>query len=236
MQWSLAEYKLAVWQVDLGAAWSYDACSALLHADELLRAQRLRVPAKRLRFVLGRAAVKMILSLYLQCAPAQLEFSYNAYGKPYIAGISWGFNLSHSGDTMLVVLGLNPNLGVDLEMRRSADNIKLATKLCHPLEYTLFQNCPGPSQLTILYDLWSLKEAVIKAQGGVCNLVTCKSLCLIQDMLAQDHDANYNSCILADQSVWYFKMVALAGYSAAIASAKQFSYDRVWHLTPAGVY
>src|SRR5579859_663293 len=77
---------------------------ATLAVDELERADRFYFQRDRERFAAGRGILREILGHYLATPPKRLTFSYNEYGKPYLAGDHAGvlsFNLSHSGSTAL---------------------------------------------------------------------------------------------------------------------------------------
>lgn len=71
----------------------------------------------REHFLLGRAALRCLLGAWLQLAPADVPIECGPHGKPRCPG-GPEFNVSHSGD--LILLGLHPGrpVGVDLERAR----------------------------------------------------------------------------------------------------------------------
>ncbi|MFA5017997.1 MAG: hypothetical protein WC504_10660 [Methylobacter sp.] len=56
---------------------------------------------------------------YIDIAPENIRFAEKDFGKPYISAdgkeLDVKFNLSHSGDKMMVAVGLHDRIGVDIE-------------------------------------------------------------------------------------------------------------------------
>src|SRR5690348_10232023 len=86
-----------VWLVDLDRE-PADAVRALLSEDESARADRYHFARDTARYVVGRAALRQILALYLRASPRELIFRYGGNGKPALAQgeTALRFNLSHS--------------------------------------------------------------------------------------------------------------------------------------------
>ena len=94
-----------------------------LSPDERERAARLKVPDVAHRFRSGRALLRGLLGTYLALPPDSLRFRYNHHGKPALDGQNGPdglcFNLSHSGDLLVVALGRGREIGVDVEQVRA---------------------------------------------------------------------------------------------------------------------
>ena len=98
-------------------------------------------------------------------------FETNQNGKPYIlqgaqdAGLkAIHFNLSHSGDYAMCVIGDNP-AGCDVERVRKID-LKIADRFFAPSEIELIKTQPtSEAQINTFFRLWTLKESYIKAEG-----------------------------------------------------------------------
>src|SRR6266850_2859950 len=92
---------------------------ALLDGDERERAARFRFPEHHNRFTVARGALRTILGRYLEVEPATLQFSYGRYAKPALAeGFTTNtinFNLSHSGEFMLLAVTHGREVGIDIE-------------------------------------------------------------------------------------------------------------------------
>ena len=127
---------------------------ALLDDDELQRAARFRVEAARHRFVTARAMLRLILARSTGIAPEHLTFVFGEHGKPRLETGGPCFNLAHSGDTVVVAVAVD-QVGVDVEDLRALPNAeRLARRICTPQE------------LDALLQLWTAKEAVLKALGS----------------------------------------------------------------------
>ena len=98
-------------------------------------------------------------------------FETNQNGKPHIlhgdrdSGLPpLHFNLSHSGDYAMCVIGNNP-AGCDVERVRKID-LKIADRFFAPSEIELIKTQPtSEAQINTFFRLWTLKESYIKAEG-----------------------------------------------------------------------
>src|SRR3954467_8045772 len=88
---------------------------AVLSEDELLRAAAFKVEDGRRNFVATRGALRILLGRYLDEDPAAIRFTVAKNGKPgFVHPSSLQFNVSHSGDVALIVVG-HVDVGVDVE-------------------------------------------------------------------------------------------------------------------------
>lgn len=159
-----------IWQVGLQQEPSTIAqFHELLNAEERQRAARFHFPADQRRYTVGRGMLRVLLGHYLQIPPAQLAFTYNAYGKPQLAGAATAalhFNLSHSGEFALYAITPQRIVGVDIElMRTNLDYLALARHVFSPAEQAVLTALPVTEQLAAFYRGWTRKEAFIKARG-----------------------------------------------------------------------
>ena len=79
--------------------------------------ERFYFDADRRRAIIGRGLSRLLLGHYLGRPAHQIEFKYNAFGKPAPADANCPvqFNVSHSGDVILVATAIDRVLGVDVE-------------------------------------------------------------------------------------------------------------------------
>lgn len=158
-----APAELAVFRIKVSANEEFiPELSALLHADELARAQRYHQLADRQRFVVARAALRSILGRYLACAPTAIEFVVGANKKPVIRdspGLC--YNVSHSKDWVLIAVSTT-EVGVDVE---AVDPLfPFHEILPHSFSLPERQAVAGsPAGAQLFYQLWTRKEALVKA-------------------------------------------------------------------------
>ncbi len=145
---------------------------ALLSADERERAGRFRFGRDRDRFVSGRAALRRLLGDRLGVAPADIEIAYGAAGKPYVAGASVQFNVSHSDDVALIAIADGVRaLGVDVEVPRPGfGGVDIARQFFAPGEVARLLAQPAEERDDAFLRCWTRKEALLKAHGGGLSL------------------------------------------------------------------
>lgn len=156
---------LKIWAVHLDCV-SHDL--SLLSTNERLRAARLRQQKDRLRWLDAHCATRRILALELRVDPQYLEFDETDAGKPFLARPAQGleFNLSHSGGHGLVAVAKDRPVGVDIEVRRPlSDVLALTHQIASPSEAQVFKQVSTQEVHSIFFDLWTRKEAVLKAAG-----------------------------------------------------------------------
>jgi 4'-phosphopantetheinyl transferase len=148
---------------------SREALSALLCAAEHARARRLVVESARARFVVSRAALRLLLSAYAQVAPRSLAFGVAAHGKPFLEnpGCGWlRFNLAHSDGLALVGIARGVELGVDVERLRAVpDALEIASRYFAPSEAQALAALTDQARSEAFLRRWTRKEAVLKATG-----------------------------------------------------------------------
>lgn len=138
---------------------------SLLDERESERAERLRVPAVRRRFIAARAALRSVLGESTGTEPSAVRFAYGERGKPRLAAGGPHFNASDSGDWAVVALA-DTELGIDLEVVRKLRNADgLARRICTERELERFERLPEPERDAALLRLWTCKEAGLKAVG-----------------------------------------------------------------------
>ncbi|MDH5518385.1 MAG: 4'-phosphopantetheinyl transferase superfamily protein [Gammaproteobacteria bacterium] len=157
-----------IWQIALTPpANDPDDLLALLDNEETARYQQLHHKHKS-RYLLSHVACRQILSRYTQLAASEIVYRKNDYGKPYLNHNSpIRFNLSHSHNLAVIAISAHAEIGVDLEyMERKNDWAKLARRFFSAEEIEdLFQQ-QQENQRTRFFQLWTRKEAFIKALGS----------------------------------------------------------------------
>lgn len=156
--------RIDIFQYSLTNEWN--SAFELLSTDERERANRFHFPRHKRRFVVARAMMRLILGRYLKSQADQLEFTYNAYGKPGIEnGCGLEFNLSHSGELAILAVGQNHSLGIDVEFFSARPYAGIGKQLFSPLERLTLAKLPPMLTPFAFFHIWAQKEAFIKACG-----------------------------------------------------------------------
>ena len=182
MQWeeprqapNLAEDEVHVWRaaLDVGPEALARALSDL-SPDERRRAGRFRFPVHRDRFVAAQGVLRAILGTYLDLPAAEVPLGARPSGKPVLRRASRAgaphleFNLTHSGDRLLIAVARGRSVGVDLErMRRGMPIERLASRFFTPREATALRSVPTAVRPAAFFACWTRKEAYLKAAGGL---------------------------------------------------------------------
>jgi 4'-phosphopantetheinyl transferase len=139
-----------------------------LTPEELTHAHKFLQEKDKNRYIVARASLKKILSLYLKIPTNEIEFEYNEYGKPALLqelnSFSIQFNISHSHELILLAFTLHHKIGVDIEYKKQlADLDSIAKTVFSHTEYSYWQKVAVENKLNLFYQLWTYKEALIKA-------------------------------------------------------------------------
>ncbi|OFC70524.1 4'-phosphopantetheinyl transferase family protein [Alteromonas confluentis] len=143
---------------------------SILSESEHRRMLQFRKPEAQQRFLIARGALRLLLAaLHPSLSPADLAFVFNDFGKPALHPnpLNIHFNVSHSGNMILIAIARGRECGTDIEKLDASRNIReLAAFYFHPHEHALLLHAPDEAaQLKHFYALWTLKEAFIKAEG-----------------------------------------------------------------------
>lgn len=137
---------------------------SILNEEERERARRFRFARDRQEFAFCRGVLRILLGKYLSAHPGEINFQYQAQGKPFVDSVS--FNLSHSkGGGVLAFVGQG-EVGVDLErIEEKTSWEKLAERYFSEAEVSFLQSFPPREKKEVFYQIWTLKEALIKGVG-----------------------------------------------------------------------
>lgn len=162
---------------------------SFLAPNELIRAERLRDRSLRHRFVAGRGFLREALAHYLAVEPDHIQLTANEYGKPYLADITGlssrrpYFNLSHSGELVLLAISDNSELGVDVETVHDAmPFLDMMKMVFSKQEQENLLNLPQHLQREAFFRCWTRKEAYLKGCGlGFTLPATSLTVSLLPD-------------------------------------------------------
>ena len=160
---TIADIFTASIKQDLNSS-SFERLLGLLPPEEHIRITRYKQLEDRQRALLGAILVRSVISIRSGLKIKDISLSRDEYGKPFLKDIEdVHFNLSHSGDWVVCIIG-NAKVGIDIEEMKQID-IGLGEHFFSDFEYEALKKLPEKRHLDRFYELWTLKESYIKAIG-----------------------------------------------------------------------
>ncbi|KKM64557.1 hypothetical protein LCGC14_1500200 [marine sediment metagenome] len=140
----------------------------LLSPEEMERANRYKFAKDRTVYILARGILRILSGRYLNQIPESIKFKYNKYGKPdYDFRTQIKFNVSHSGNLIVMAFAKTSDIGIDVEkMRNDFDVMKIAQNFFSPDEIHTLEALPEKERIHGFYTCWTRKESFIKAKGS----------------------------------------------------------------------
>lgn len=144
---------------------------SLLNQRERERHQRFHFERDRNQYLVTRAVLRSVLSLYSpDISPEKWYFLENGYGKPYLpsslTALPLSFNLSHTYNLVALAVTVENDIGVDVEdTLRDNNAIDIAESYFSSVETDDLFELDKALQQNRFFELWTLKEAYIKACG-----------------------------------------------------------------------
>lgn len=183
--WVLSDNDIHIWRVPLNQSSERTVrLQQVLSSDERAKAERFHFDKDRNQFVQARAALRFILSEYLNvdsedlfaippsmfANPRTLEFSYGPQGKPALANehadSRLRFNLSRREGLALVAVTRGREIGVDVELVDTDLPIfEIAATSFSETEFSTLRTLSEDMHAAGFYNCWTRKEAYVKARG-----------------------------------------------------------------------
>lgn len=150
----------------------------ILSAEERDRMKGFKFPVDQYIFLVSHVTLRLLLGEYVQLLPESLLFQYGTRGKPYLhlPNQEIHFNLSHTKEHICVLVSSHV-CGVDVEKNNPSFPIEeVAGKIFSPAECKELFSRSGEGRILYFFQLWTLKEAYLKATGeGISNRLTSVS-------------------------------------------------------------
>jgi 4'-phosphopantetheinyl transferase len=160
--------KIHVWRAELGGGGGGPS-HEILPTAERERAEAIKRPLSRQRWVASRWALRAILARYLREDPAVVKLRLGESGKPALADPTapLRFNLSHSGALALIALVGGREVGVDIEEVQAGRNVvALSRRALDPAAAAAVLAAAPGTRPTAFHQAWTRREAIAKCLGS----------------------------------------------------------------------
>ncbi|RYZ02981.1 MAG: 4'-phosphopantetheinyl transferase superfamily protein [Alphaproteobacteria bacterium] len=167
----LAEADVHVWLLQLQQPpHTLEDLATSLTEEERARSSRFHLERDRKRFIAARGLLRQLVGQYTDMPANAVRFLANSHGKPHIEteeGLAtFEFNLSHSGDWVVVGFARGAAVGVDIEqIRPMPDMADVARHTFAASEAASIEALPDDQRIDGFFSCWTRKEAYVKAVG-----------------------------------------------------------------------
>lgn|GEM_PF-6504622 len=144
------------------------ACRAVLSPGECRRADAFHFERDRRRFTVARATLRGGIAERTGLGPESLVIDTDVQGKPFLAHPEkvLHFNISHSGERVVLAFSEDFPLGVDIEDLSHSHRLPpMGETICAPAEWDRIADLPTEIRARHLIRLWTAKESFLKAAG-----------------------------------------------------------------------
>jgi 4'-phosphopantetheinyl transferase len=186
-----------------------------LPEERVLRIRKFLFRKSALHTLAGEMITRTLISKKTSLAPQELRFTRDQFGKPSL--VNRGdlfFNIAHSGHWVVAAFDCGV-IGIDVEFMREID-LSIAERFFSKKEYdSLIQKEPD-MQRSFFYDLWTLKESYIKAEGKGLS-IPLDSFCFT---INKDNSIQFELLSNESKKAFVFKQYPLEPpYKCAVCSS-----------------
>jgi 4'-phosphopantetheinyl transferase len=227
---ALALEEVHVWTAYLP---SLHACRSglleLLVPEEHARAAQFRFETHREQWQVTHGLLRFLLGRYLARRPRDVAFALNKHGKPRVPDSDLQFNASHSGDRAAFAFTRAGAVGVDIERIRAdvTRRNEIARKYFAPAERDQLASAAEPER--VFFDLWTCKEAFVKARGdGIFSGLDQFEVWLKDPRVLSVRGQPATGW-------WLARLPEMAGYSGAVVVKVNRCSPRFWKCTEGSI-
>jgi len=184
---------LDIWTIPFSEPALTKEVLSLLSEEEHKKAKAFVQERDSRAYLLSHFYLRKIFSFYFpSVSPSQWSYRYNAYGKPSLVGKEgFHFNLSHAHSCAYVICSDEGVCGIDVEEKRNLEITEnLATLIFSKNELALYEKSQAKEGL--FYQVWTLKEAHLKAVGTGLMEMPLASLCFADKLSLHSKERVFN--------------------------------------------
>jgi 4'-phosphopantetheinyl transferase len=143
---------------------------SVLSADERSRFEKFVFARDRRDYALAHALLRTALARYVGVGPEELQFRVAPRGKPFLVSdqkaAPVSFNISHTNGLVACAITGGAEVGIDVESVSPAPDYGVVPDIFSGGEIVEMRRLVSPlDQARRFYQLWTLKEAFVKATG-----------------------------------------------------------------------
>ena len=139
----------------------------VLSPEERARVSRFASPDAARRWAAGRVGLRRVLAEAVDADPGALILTRGSHGKPGLADSTLRFNKSDSGEFAAVALCDEREVGLDIELHRDVKRAeRIAARFFSDSERDQLDALSPDQRRRAFFDCWTVKEAVLKCDGG----------------------------------------------------------------------
>lgn len=145
-----------------------EMAASIVSPDESARALKYHFERDRKIYLSGHVFIRKVISHYTELAPECIQLTPVVNTKPSVLNPPFPvyFNISHSGTYILVALGFDSDVGIDVEeIADGFDTDGFAENNYHPNECSSMLALSGDLETEYFYTVWTRKEAWLKLTG-----------------------------------------------------------------------
>jgi 4'-phosphopantetheinyl transferase len=169
----LPPHQVHVWYLATGARLNLylrSLAKTLNSPQERATSNRFLIKERQESYLLARILLRVVLSKYVNISPQSWTFRTNASGKPEIDLPKMyrflRFSLTQTDGFMACAVAADREIGIDAEaISRIVEIDTIADYYFAPVEASALQTLPPGLRRRRFFELWTLKEAYLKARG-----------------------------------------------------------------------
>lgn len=159
-----------VWRVVHPLENKIDSHQSMLSPEENRRATKYHQQHDADRYIQNHIVLRRTLSEYLDIPPENVVFETNQIGKPSLINSQnpqrINFNISHSGNLLLIAITLQRQVGIDVELIKPLPDMDSMVELYFSQsENSSFSALPDKEKIRAFFSAWTRKEAILKLIG-----------------------------------------------------------------------
>lgn len=204
--------------------WLLQDFESIVSSAELDHSAKYSTSQARESYLINRVFARTILSQYCEVNPQSWDFQFNSLGKPEVAApVAWQslrFNLSNTDGLVTCAVALGRDIGVDAEPTNGPiEAAEVAVQYFSPSETAALGALSAEDRQCRFYELWTLKEAYLKARG--------LGLSVPLDKFTFECDGKapieivFDASLVDDPKNWYFSLLRpVKSHIIAVALAR----------------